>query len=312
MNPADNPVIPSVAGSAPAPSAAEATSAKQTEPQKTTGLGHALGLGLRKVAIGALRRFNLGDISIRHHYTAERITLHSFKHKGYWYYGKRREAKSVALFAQLVSPQDTVIDVGGHIGYLSLYFAQLVGQRGQVLVFEPGPNNLPYTRANLRAKPNVRLIETAVADFSGKVSFYIEDYTGQNNSLLSDYSRFDENLTNAGLCGQLTKSVVEVDCTTLDEFVATLTAPPPSFIKIDVEGAELAVLRGMQQTLRAENVALMVEVTEQASAVYELLTAAGYKAYSERKTPIRSPEELRGNTFWLKESDSRRQLLSCD
>ena len=81
---------------------------------------------------------------------------------------------------------------------------------------------------------------------------------------MSDYSRFDENLANAGLCGQLTKSVVQVDCTTLDEFVATLTAPPPSFIKIDVEGAELAVLRGMQQTLRAENVALMVEVTEQA------------------------------------------------
>ena len=164
----------------------------------------------------------------------------------------------------------------------------------------------------MRAKPNVRLIETAVADFSGKVSFYLDDYTGQNNSLLSDYSRFDENLTNAGMRGQMTKSIVEVDCTTLDEFVAKLTVPPPSFIKIDAEGAELAVLRGMQRTLRAENVALMVEVTEQASAVYELLTSAGYKAYSERKTPIRSPEELRENTFWLKDSDSRRQLFSRD
>ena len=256
-----------------------------------------------------MRRFNPGDILIRHHYTGERITLHSFKHKGYWFYGKRREAKSMALFARLVSPQDTVIEVGGHIGYLSLYFAQLVGQRGQVIVFEPGPNNLPYTRANLRAKPNVRLIETAVADFSGKASFYLDDYTGQNNSLLSDYSRFDENLTNAGMRGQMTKSVVEVDCTTLDEFVAKLTVPPPSFIKIDVEGAELAVLRGMQRTLRAENVALMVEVTEQASAVYELLTSAGYKAYSERKTPIGSPEELHENTFWLKDSELETPAL---
>lgn len=287
-------------------------SAKQTEAQKTTGLGHALGRGLRKIAIGALRRFNLGDISIRHHYTAERITLHSFKHKGYWYYGKRREAKSMALFAQLVSPQDTVIDVGGHIGYLSLYFAYLVGERGQVIVFEPGPNNLPYIRANLRAKPNVRLIEAAVADFCGKGSFYIEDYTGQNNSLLSHYSRFDDVLTNAGLRGQMTKSVVEIDCTTLDEFATTLTVPPPSFIKIDAEGAEFAVLGGMRQMLRAENVALMVEVTEQASAVYQLLTSAGYKAYSERRTPIRSPEELRANTFWLKDSDSRCRVFSRD
>ena len=284
-------------------------SARQTEAQKTTGLGHALWLGLRKVAISALRRFNPGDISIRHHYTGERITLHSFKHKGYWYYGKRRESESMALFARLVRPQDTVIEVGGHIGYLSLYFAQLVGQRGQVIVFEPGTNNLPYTRANLRAKPNVRLVETAVADFCGKTSFYVEDYTGQNNSLLSNYSRFDDNLTNAGMCGQMTKSVVEVDCTTLDEFATKLTVPPPSFIKIDAEGAELAVLRGMQQTLRAENVALMVEVTEQASAVYELLTSAGYKAYSERRTPIRSPEELHENTFWLKDSELETPAL---
>ena len=275
-------------------------------------LRHALWLELRKAAIGALRRLNPGDISIRHHYTGERITLHSFKHKGYWYYGKQRESQSMALFARLVRPQDTVIEVGGHIGYLSLYFAQLVGQRGQVIVFEPGTNNLPYTRANLRTKPNVRLIEAAVADFCGKASFYVEDYTGQNNSLLSHYSRFDDNLTNAGLRGQMTKSVVEVDCTTLDEFATTLTVPSPSFIKIDVEGAELAVLGGMQQMLRAENAALMVEVTEHASAVYELLTSAGYKAYSERRTPIRSPEELRENTFWLKDSDSRRRLFSRD
>ena len=279
--------------------------------QVATGLRQALWLGLRKVVLGALRRFNPGDVSIRHHYTGERTTLHSFKHKGYWYYGKRRESESMALFARLVRPQDTVIDVGGHIGYLSQYFAQLVGRRGQVIVFEPGPNNLPYTRANLRAKPNVRLIEAAVADFCGKASFYIEDYTGQNNSLLPDYSRFDDNLTNAGMRGQITKSVVEVDCTTLDEFATKLTVPP-SFIKIDVEGAELPVLRGMQETLRAENVALMVEVTEQASAVYELLTSAGYKAYSKRRTPIHSPAELRENTFWLKDSDSRRQLFSPD
>jgi hypothetical protein len=145
-------------------------SARQTKAQ-TTGLGHALWLGLRKVAISALRRFNPGDVSIRHHYTGERITLHSFKHKGYWYYGKRRESESMALFARLVRPQDTVIEVGGHIGYLSLYFAQLVGQRGQVIVFEPGTNNLPYTRANLRAKPNVRLVEIAVADFCARRPF---------------------------------------------------------------------------------------------------------------------------------------------
>lgn len=284
--------------------------AGEADARKTTGLGQTLWLALRKVVIGALRRFNPGDISIRHHHTGERMTLHSFKHKGYWYYGKRRESESMALFARLVRPGDTVIEVGGHIGYLSLYYAQLVGPEGQVIVFEPGPNNLPYARANLHGKSNIRLVETAVADFCGKASFYVEEYTGQNNSLLSDYSRFDDNLSEAGIGAQMEKSVVEVDCTTLDEFAAKLAMPPPSFVKIDVEGVELGVLRGMQGMLRAGSPALMVEVTEQASAVYELLTSAGYEAYSERGTPIRGAADVRENTFWLKDSDPRRQVFS--
>jgi FkbM family methyltransferase len=284
-------------------------SVEESNARKARSLGQALRLGLRSIVIGALRRFNPGDITIRHHYTGERMTLHSFKHKGYWYYGKRRESESMALFARLVRPGDTVIEVGGHIGYLSLYYVQLVGPNGHVIVFEPGPNNLPYARANLGGKSNIRLVETAVTDFCGKASFYVEEYTGQNNSLLPDYSRFDENLTQAGMRVQMKKTAVEVECTTLDEFVTKLSAPPPSFVKIDVEGAELGVLRGMQRTLRTHNLALMVEVTEQASAVYDLLTSAGYRAYSERGTPILDAAQLQENTFWLKDSDSRRQML---
>jgi Methyltransferase FkbM domain len=134
-----------------------------------------------------------------------------------------------------------------------------------------------------------------VADFYGKASFYLEDYTGQNNSLLPDYSRFGDNLTNAGMWGRVTKSVEEVNCTTLD-FTRKLPVPPPSFVKVDVEGAELAVLHGMQQMPRADNTALMVEVTEQAYAVYELLTSPGSKVYSERRAPTHSPEELNENS----------------
>ncbi|MET0659707.1 MAG: FkbM family methyltransferase [Steroidobacteraceae bacterium] len=284
----------------------------ETRQQQATGIAHAFWLGLRKVAIGTLRRFNPGDISIRHHYTGDTVKLHSFMHKGYWYYGKRRESASMELFARLVRERDTVIEVGGHIGYISLYFSKLVGPDGGVIVFEPGTNNLPYTRANLRSKSNVQLIESAVADFCGKASFYVEDYTGQNNSLISDYSRFDDNLKNAGIQLQVKKSVVEVDCLTLDEFVTKLAVRPPSFIKIDVEGAELAVLKGMQRTLRSENLALMVEVTEHAAAVYDLLTAAGFKPYSDRRTRIRNPEGLRENTFWLKDTDPRRQEFHLD
>lgn len=275
----------------------------------TSRAGANIWLGLRKIVIAAFRRFNPGDISIRHHYTGDRIRLHSFMHKGYWYYGKRRERETMELFARLVQPGDAVIEIGGHIGYISLYFAGLVGPSGQVTVFEPGPNNLPYIRANVGAKGNIRLIEKAVADFSGTASFYVENYTGQNNSLLSDYSRFQENLRNAGLQSDVQKSVVQVDCVTLDDFLSENGASVPSLIKIDVEGAELAVLQGMVQTLRSGNMTLMVEVTDKAPAVYDLLTSAGFKAFTEGCKPIRSSAELRENSFWVKNSDKRLSLF---
>ena len=106
-------------------------------------------ISLRRLAIRILNRVNPGDITIRHPYTKERFRLHSFRHKDYWYHGKSREEHSMHLFSELISPGDLVIDIGGHIGYISSYFAGLVGPKGQVIVFEPGSNNLPYLRKNV-------------------------------------------------------------------------------------------------------------------------------------------------------------------
>lgn len=44
--------------------------------------------------------------------------------------------------AELARPGDTVVELGGHIGYLSVHLAKIVGDDGTVIVFEPGPNNL--------------------------------------------------------------------------------------------------------------------------------------------------------------------------
>jgi FkbM family methyltransferase len=260
--------------------------------------------------MSAFRRFNPGDISIRHHYTGDRIRVHSFMHKGYWYHGKRRERETMTLFALLLKPGDTVIEIGGHIGYISLYFANLVGSTGRVAVFEPGPNNLPYIRSNVGDKNNILLIEKAVADFSGLTDFYLESLTGQNNSLLPNYPRFDGNLRHTGLESALAKTVVQVDCVTLDDFLAQTAGMKPSLVKIDVEGAELAVLKGMDRILQSGNVALMVEVTDNAPAVYDLLTTAGFKAFTERRDPIRSSGTLAENSVWIKEADPRYGLFA--
>jgi FkbM family methyltransferase len=185
-----------------------------------------------------------------------------------------------------------------------------VKSEGAVIVFEPGPNNLPYIRENTKGRRNVHLIEKAVADFRGTASFYIENYSGQNNSLLPDYGMFDENLRSAGLEARVHRTTVDVECITLDEFLTTGGWRAPSLIKIDVEGAELTVLRGMDDALRAGNVVLMVEVTENAGMIWDRLTSAGFRAFTTARSPIDGWERLRGDSFWVKEGDVRYGIFA--
>jgi FkbM family methyltransferase len=265
---------------------------------------------LRRAVLPLLQRFNPGDIHIRHHWTGDRVVLDAFKHKAYWYRGKNREHGTMLLFAALVARGDTVIEVGGHIGYVSLYLAQLTGPSGHVTVFEPGPNNLPYLRRNAAHKPWIEVREQAVAERAGTARFYLENVSGQNNSLLEHCRVREHNEKHAFLGSDLTGSsagsIVDVSCTTLDELVQGTSAP--SFIKIDVEGAELRVLQGMPELLR-RGVALMVEVSEGAAEVRDLLTAASYQLFNERRERIETLRAVRGNIFCLRAEDPRLALF---
>jgi hypothetical protein len=110
----------------------------------------------------AFSRLNPGNISIRHPYTADPVRLHSFHHMDYWLPGRRRGPSSMATFADLIRPGDTVVELGGRIGYLTLFFAWLVGRHGLVHVFETDADNLRYLRANVYFHKQVVVIDAAV------------------------------------------------------------------------------------------------------------------------------------------------------
>jgi FkbM family methyltransferase len=211
-------------------------------------------------------------------------------------------------FARLVKKGDFVIEVGWHIGYITLYLANLVGQDGKVIVFEPGSNNVPYIRKNISSVSNIVLVEKAVTDFVGNARFYIENLSGQNNSLFENSEILDANIRRAGITS-VERKEVEVACTTLDTFLNDNGLPVPSFIKIDVEGAELSVLNGMRNTLQGESIALMIEVMKNPDAIYDLLTGSGFQMYRSDKGPVDGPEKMKGNVFCIKGEDGRRRLL---
>ena len=260
---------------------------------------------LRRMVLPLLRWFNPGDIRLRHHFTRRPFLLHSYRHKGYWFHGRRREALTMDYFRRAIQPGDCVIEIGGHIGYISMYFAHLVGSDGKVVVFEPGRNNLPYIRANVDAIPQISLFDNAISDTDGIADFFEEELTGQNNSLHSDYSVFDKNRKNAFADVEYNRH--QVATVRLDTFIAQ-SGLQPDFVKIDIEGAESLALQGSQKLLANSAPVLMVEVTNCQRKVFDLLHSHGYSLYDDSGNSLTAPEMLDGNVCALHPERHREHL----
>ena len=136
------------------------------------------------------------------------------------------------LLERLVRPGDVFFDIGAHVGFYSLLASALVGSTGKVFAFEPNPRNVRYLRAHVAMNhlTNVALFEAAVWDRPGTVLF---ETAGDSST-----SRVAET-------GSL-----QVAATTLDGLRAEGALPAPNFIKIDVEGGEIHVLRGAIKLLK--------------------------------------------------------------
>jgi FkbM family methyltransferase len=234
--------------------------------------------------------FGSADIIIHHHWWPEfRVRLNFYKHRGYWFKGRNRERQVMEAMAALAHPGNTVIEVGGHIGYVTLHLRGSVGASGKVVVFEPGPNNLPYLKKNIAPFDNIELVEAACGDHNGEVDFWIEGLSGQNNSLDKQYKNFDANRKNAYSHEDMKRITVKM--MTLDSYLAA-TGLRPSLMKIDVEGAENLVLRGAERCLAEIRPTIIVEVTEHAEEVAALMARHRYKWQSDGNPEwICRPEE---------------------
>lgn len=153
--------------------------------------------------------------------------------------GKRlldgRELRAVATLAQ---PGMVVCDVGANIGITAAAFAQRVGRQGRVLAFEPDPINASLFRRHLQQRPlaNVTLLEIGLDECPGT------RYLRTNQA-----SRADSRIVPAGVA--VPPNTVPVPCDSLDAVLARLQVGRVDLIKIDVQGFEPFVLRGMRATL---------------------------------------------------------------
>lgn len=160
------------------------------------------------------------------------------------------EPHVVRVFASFLKPTSVAFDVGANAGYLTMVMAKLVGPEGQVFSFEPDDRNLKALQANLQANglSQVTVIAKAVSDVSGIVEFASFDYTLVGHI--------------AGENTPIDASFHQVAATSLDDFVFVENQPKPSFIKIDVEGAEYLVLTGAKRLLQEVRPIILAEVRD--------------------------------------------------
>ncbi len=144
--------------------------------------------------------------------------------------GLRQFQDNVALYAPFISPGDLCFDVGSNIGEKTEVFLKL-GAR--VVAFEPQPYCARETTA--RCGPNRRLttVEAAIGAVPGKLPMYVGNNT-QVSSLISDWA-------------QDAQRVIQVPVMTLDQAIDHYGLP--KFCKIDVEGYEMEVLRGLSHPI---------------------------------------------------------------
>ena len=129
----------------------------------------------------------------------------------------------------------TILDIGAHTGYYSRLFSSLVGTRGRVYSFEPDPWSFEVLRGHTYKRNNIKQVSSAVGDAVRRSYFYP-----------NTRSRADSSLSPRPFSGE----PIVVGMTTIDSFCSEQNVPRIDAMKIDVEGAETAVLRGAKELLR--------------------------------------------------------------
>jgi len=145
------------------------------------------------------------------------------------------EKREMDFFKKTVRKGWTVLDIGANIGYPSLLFSKLVGERGRVIAFEPDKNNLEMLRKNIKVNncKNIVVVPMAVSDRTGNGTLYISDSHSGDHRI---YNSLDEK-----------RKTQNIETISLDDYFKSENKI--DFIQMDVQGAEELVFQGMKKLL---------------------------------------------------------------
>jgi len=183
-------------------------------------------------------------------------------------YQRRKEAAEIRFMQSLPLGGRTVIDIGANKGVYSYWLSRAVGLQGRVIAFEPQPELEEHLQDVISsfALSNVDLVSSALSAQSGSACMYRQRIGAGDASFEAMPGGEPFN----------------VSCTTLDDFALSSSLDNVAFIKCDVEGHELAVMQGAEQSLKRWSPVLQVECHHREAAqgdLFAFLSGLGYEGF---------------------------------
>ncbi|HZV69705.1 MAG TPA: FkbM family methyltransferase [Saprospiraceae bacterium] len=194
------------------------------------------------------------------------------------------EIRLTKFLVNALNEGDTFIDVGAHYGYYSLLASALVGSSGKVFSIEASISSYNDLKENVASYPHIKTYHAAAGDTKGTITFY--EYPGP-------YAEYNTIIPGAYTDQTWYQSVREkvntVPILMLDELIKQ-EGIESAIIKIDVEGGESSVLRGLQSTLKEKPLTIAMEYLLHSEGSVLHKEAAKILYYHQYKSYAISPE----------------------
>ena len=182
------------------------------------------------------------------------------------------------VFSHYINKDETVIDCGANIGYYTNFFRAIVGKKGCVHAFEPVPSTFEYLTNNTLVYSNYNnycLNNVGLYKEESTKNIYIPDSISGHASLNQHKEAWNAH--------KIVKK--EIKLITLDAYIKNNEIKKVDFMKIDVEGSEIDVLKGSKLTLLKNKPNLHFEVNSEllhdsqhtVHELWELLKELNYK-----------------------------------
>lgn len=185
------------------------------------------------------------------------------------YYGNpARRRMMAALYSRFVKSGDLVFDIGAHVGDRIAAFRSL-GAR--VVAIEPQPAACRWLRLRYGRDRMVTLVQAAISDHEGETSFHVNLANPTVSTASRDFISASHGVS--GWEGQHWDEIISVPLVTLDRLIER--HGPPAFAKIDVEGFELNVLKGLSEPVPALSFEFTTIQRDLAVACIDRLTELG-------------------------------------